>query len=169
MGSTSSILSAFDVTGLSAPINAGMEQAKEARIQAGIVQNEANERADDMKSENEKFQAEQELSFLKAGVILDGSPLMVLNESARKGAEDVANVRRSGYSKADALRRGGRRALLGGITQGIQTGIGRGMSLMSMGAGAGGAKGTKGTKASAPNRSMKSFGSGTGQQLSTGY
>jgi len=169
MGSNN-ILSSLDVTGISAPLYEGMEQNKEAQIQAGIVQKEANEQADYVREQNDKFYQEQELAFLKSGVILDGSPLMILEETAREGAKDVKNIRDSGYTKADSLRRSGRKALLGGISNGIQTGIGRGMSLMSMGAGAGGAaKGASGASEAGANTSMKSFGSGTGQQMSAGY
>lgn len=65
------------------------------------------------KREVEKFQSEQELAYLKSGVLLDGSPLLVLEDTRREGLADVRNIRESARNRASNLRRQGRSQLFG--------------------------------------------------------
>ena len=39
--------------------------------------------------------------FLKSGVMLEGSPLLVMEETRRKGEENAKNVRESGAARAN--------------------------------------------------------------------
>lgn len=58
------------------------------------------------------------MAFLKSGVTLEGSPLLVLEETRREGAEEVAAIRAGGESRAKTLRAQGRSALIGGFLSG---------------------------------------------------
>jgi hypothetical protein len=118
-----SIASIFDFTGFSSSVNAGIEESKAAREQARILEKETLLQAKEKERVNKKFIQEQELSFLKSGVILDGSPLMVLEETARLQKEDVSNIVRTGFDRAGSLRKHGREAINRGFAEGSQKAV----------------------------------------------
>lgn len=91
------------------------DQAATAEEQAQL---EARRRAEDVR----KFEKRQKLAFLKNGVTLEGSPLLVLEETLRLGQEEVDSIIRAGASqgrllreKAGITKRQGRAAMIGGI------------------------------------------------------
>ena len=72
------------------------------------------------------FRASQKVAFLKSGVELSGSPLDILDETARITQENLSAIRARGVAsqqeqndQASMARIGGRAALIAGITQGI--------------------------------------------------
>lgn len=89
----------------------GRTQAEELRDQAEI-----------MGVEGEKFKARQKMLFVKGGVSLEGSPLLILEETKRETAKQVlalndraAMVEAFTTDQARRLRRQGRGALLSSI------------------------------------------------------
>lgn len=81
-------------------------------------------------AEAQTFKASQKLAYLKSGVTLEGSPLDVLDETARISSENISAMRAKGEATAAALRAkgrevksAGRAALIGGITKAAQYGI----------------------------------------------
>ena len=77
----------------------------------------------------------QKLAFLKGGVSLAGSPLLLLAETRRVGGENIEAILKTGRTEATSLltqgafqARGlkatGRQALIGGLTKGIGTAAG---------------------------------------------
>lgn len=88
---------------------------EEAKNQARLVLAESEREAARTKENLQKFMSDQESSYLKSGVILDGSPLLVLEETRRKGLEDINNIRDSARAQADSLIRQGRNQLIGSI------------------------------------------------------
>jgi hypothetical protein len=50
----------------------------------------------------------QKLAYMKSGVSLAGSPLLVMEETRRKGAENIDEILRAGRSSADSVRQEGR-------------------------------------------------------------
>lgn len=105
------------IQGVSA-IWAGNEERKAANEQAAIVESEANQQAQAKQDEVKKFRAQQEMSFLKSGVLLDGSPLLVMNETTDTGLAEANSIREAGRAKANYLYKQGRNAFIGGWLKG---------------------------------------------------
>lgn len=90
--------------------------------QGALARLEANEEADRINTENIKFRKKQKLAFLKSGVGLIGSPLLILEETRTEGNKEVEAIRRRGQAqftlglrKAGITRATGRARLIGGI------------------------------------------------------
>ena len=97
---------------------AGREQLKEARSQANLAEQEAMEKARLKGEEGKKFMSEQAYGYLKSGVMLEGSPMLVLEESKKNITEDMRAIKETGKATASSLRRQGRAAYISGILQG---------------------------------------------------
>ncbi len=103
-------------------------EASLQRQQARIVQRESFREAERVNRENVKFRKRQKLAFLKSGVSLEGSPLLVLEETQILGREEVRSILRSGVAQAGLITRKatitrgkGRAALISGIASGAST------------------------------------------------
>jgi len=108
--------------------DAAREEAGLQEDQARLASFEAEEEADRVSEENRKFGARQRLLFLKAGVDLAGSPLLILEETRVEGEKEVRAIRRRGAAqlglgmrRAGITRRKGRAALIAGISGGISS------------------------------------------------
>lgn len=128
---------AFSVVSAGAKIIQGVQQNKAAkaeaaaqeeqgRIQAAEAQAEAQRVANDRR----KFRKKQKAAFLKNGITLAGSPLLVLEETRRESQEEVDAIVRRGnaqsrlaFQRASITRAKGRSALLGGIGGAFATGV----------------------------------------------
>jgi hypothetical protein len=102
--------------------NAAQAEADRLEQQGRIAQQESLEEAQRKADENRKFSKVQKLAFLKNGVTLEGSPLLVLDETLDEGQKEVdAEVRRGNAQatlhnqKAAQTRNEGRAQLLGGF------------------------------------------------------
>lgn len=93
----------------------GVNAYDEANRQARQVMIEGDEKAQLRKREISKFQSEQELAYLKSGVLLDGSPLLVLEETRREGLKEVLGIRHSARETAKGIRRRGQARLFASI------------------------------------------------------
>jgi len=90
------------------------------------------------------FKAQQGVQFLKGGILLEGSPLAILDETALRTEEQLSAIRARGAAqeqasrtRATAIRNRGRSALISGLSAGIA----KGASVFATGFGpAGGAK-----------------------------
>lgn len=102
-------------------ITQGRAQNKAAQAQADLIEQETKIQAERKEQEVESFRKKQEMAFLKSGVILEGSPLMVLHETERKGLEDVQNIKSTGSKKAAAVRQSGRQAFQQGVFGGAMS------------------------------------------------
>ena len=87
-----------------------------------MIRMEAEADAERYSEQADQFKAKQKLSYLKSGVELSGSPLDILDETARTARENISAIRAGGDARAfDAEMQGvqarsqGRAALLGGI------------------------------------------------------
>lgn len=110
----------------------------EAARQAALQQQEADLSARAETRENIKLEKRQKLAFLKSGVSLEGSPLLLLDETRQKGGENVDAILRSGQTAATGtlargglrsaeLKSSGRQALTSGLTSGAGTLAGSGI------------------------------------------
>ena len=135
IGSFSTIFS-----GLSAASSlfGGVSANREAGRQAATAQAEANLRAEEtaragareaqfVGMEAESVRLRQKLAYLKSGVDLEGSPLLMMEATRRNGLDNVEEVLRSssstagaqiqeGRAKATALKSSGRQAFMSGIS-----------------------------------------------------
>ncbi len=106
----------------------------EAQRQANLRQEEREQQARLEAREGIELEKRQKLAFLKGGVSLAGSPLLLLAETRRIGAENIEAILKTGRTEATSLLQAGafqarglkttgRQALIGGLTRGIGTGI----------------------------------------------
>ncbi len=90
--------------------------------------------ANEEKKEADSALRRQKLAYLASGVTLQGSPLLVMEETRRKGQENVDEILKAGSSmgtavlsegrqSANAAKLSGRQALIGGITGAVGTGL----------------------------------------------
>jgi len=104
-------------------MEAANSRASMLKSQAGLAIAESEAEAARYASEARAFKATQKMAYAKSGVKIDGSPLDVLDKTARTAAENISAIRAQGQAKAGALRTEaagvkaqGRLALLKGVT-----------------------------------------------------
>jgi hypothetical protein len=121
----------------------GIEQQKAAKEQARILGEEAalvREKGEfDIRRSKREFNqllGQQRLRLAASGNLLEGSPLLILDQTIRDREEEIANIRggvRARVSRlgaeARAARRAGRRALIGGILGAAGQGLSAGSKL----------------------------------------
>jgi len=115
----------------------GMSDKSEAAKQSATAQAQANlqaeeigrasaREADFVSKESESIRRRQKLAYLKSGVDLEGSPLLVMEATRRAGLDNAEEVLRSGGMSAGAaiqegrtraaqLKSSGRQAFMQGI------------------------------------------------------
>ena len=120
---------AFTLISATSKIVKGIQENKAAKAEALLIeeqgalqQQEAVTEAQRQATESRKFRKKQKVAFLKNGITLAGSPLLVIEETRRESQEEVnATVRRGNaqaslaFQQAAMTRNSGRAALLGGI------------------------------------------------------
>lgn len=86
--------------------SAGQEQASLAVSQANLAGQEqarlSFKEAQAEKERSSEAERRQKLAYLASGVSLEGSPLLILEETRRKGSENVDEILRSGAAGASA-------------------------------------------------------------------
>ncbi len=104
-------------------------EAKDIEAQASLERTENLEEAGRLKKESRKFLAKQSVMFVKGGVTLEDSPLLVLEETREEGEKQFAAGKRQaearfkfGLEKAGRVKAQGRSKLLSGIFGGIASG-----------------------------------------------
>ncbi len=117
------------LTAVGAQVFAGTVSAQAFDLEAELLEEqgalallEANEEADRIAEGNIAFRKRQKLMFLKSGVALVGSPLLILEETRTEGAKEVDAIRRRGQAqfslaqrKAGIARATGRAQFIGGV------------------------------------------------------
>ena len=110
-------------------IIAGVQQNNAAKVEAllqeeqgRILQEEAVSEAQRVANDRRKFRKKQKVAFLKNGITLAGSPLLVIEETRRESQAEVDAIIRRGraqvnlaFQQAALTRGGGRAALTSGI------------------------------------------------------
>lgn len=94
------------------------------RSQAELAKLESGVEADRVAKENERFKKRQKMLFIKSGIDLTGSPLLVLEETQRESDKQVSAIRAKGtaqralgFAQAQITENVGRAKLIGGFTQ----------------------------------------------------
>lgn len=142
------LMVASAAVGIGTSVYGGMSQQKAAKEEAALVAKQGDvafeearvSAADEARAQTHAVQR-QKLAFLSSGVSLEGSPLMVLNESREYGQQSVDAILRQGsarkelaYSQASQLKKKGRAALITGIGEGVSKAIGTGVDMNKAGA-----------------------------------
>jgi len=78
-----------------------------ANAEAALTRQDAAQRADAARREAQRFRARQISTFLKSGITLDGSPMLVSDETSFMGDRDAANIlTNADYSARSMVLRG---------------------------------------------------------------
>jgi hypothetical protein len=108
-----------------------------AESRANILRMESEAEAQRYTEQGAQFRSSQKLAFLKSGVQLSGSPLDILDQTARVTRENISAIRAQGAARAlDVENQGreaqtqGRMALIKGITGGMMD-LGKGYAKYS--------------------------------------
>ncbi len=108
---------------------AAQDEAKDLKRQAALERQEGLEEAARLEKEHRKFLAKQSLMYLKGGVTLAGSPLLVLEETREEKNKQVAAQKRRaealyrlGRGKAKRVSNAGRAGLIGGFMDATSSG-----------------------------------------------
>jgi len=138
MAALPSVGTVFSGLSAASSLFGGMSAQNESRKQAATAQAEANLRAEEtaragvreslaVGAEAESVRRRQKLAYLKSGVDLEGSPLLMMEATRRNGLDNVEETLRAsssaagaqiqeGRSRATALKASGRQAFMSGIT-----------------------------------------------------
>ncbi len=122
-------LVAFTAISAGSKILQGVQQNRAAKAEAELLEEqgriesqEAQREAQRVADDRRKFRKKQTLAFLKNGVTLAGSPLLVIEETIQKSQEEVNAIVKQGrartllrFQQAALQRAQGRAALLGGF------------------------------------------------------
>lgn len=125
----------------------GIQQRKAADAEADLIREqgrltaqESREEAARIEKENRKFIARQKLAFLKNGVSLTGSPLLILSESTEESEKQVESVKDRGVAQQTLAQRRakitedrGRAALTGSVFRAGSTAFSQGVSAKNAG------------------------------------
>lgn len=114
-------------SGISAQKAADTEASLQ-REQAELASTEANEEASRVEREAESFRKRQKIMFLKSGVAIEGSPLLILEETQREAQKEADAIRQRGVAQFDLgqarakqTSRRGRAALIGSVGQAVSS------------------------------------------------
>lgn len=81
-----------------------LQEAAAQREQASLVADEYEQAASQKAREVAHYAAEQAEMYLSGGVLMDGTPLAVVEETRQLGQQEVDALRRSGAARAKLLR-----------------------------------------------------------------
>lgn len=74
-----------------------------AENEAALTKKDAEEAALEERREAARTRGAQIAAFLQSGVSLDGSPLLIANETTEKGKKNAQNIMETGQSKSDSI------------------------------------------------------------------
>lgn len=134
------VMTALAAVAATAAVAGGIQGHREGEKQADRAEAQAAARAAETKRVTErqttleqrdiaKTLDRQKLAFLASGVTLEGSPLLVMEETRRRGAENIEEIQKAGAAGsaaqleegravAEAAKTSGRQALIRGIAGG---------------------------------------------------
>lgn len=113
-----SILSAFSKAAPLLNAGARLYTANEARKasnrQAKLIREQTSRDAAQRQRQNQRLLAQQRSRYTAAGVTLEGTPGLVLDETDSMAAQDIADLYYYGQQNSNAARRTGRARMIGG-------------------------------------------------------
>jgi len=117
----SAVIVAIATTAVSvgSQVYGGVQAKKAGKKSAKLQRQQTDETLRLKENEIQSFQGEQTVAFAKAGVLLDGTPLDVLEATRREGNRQKSAIERTGVAQANLYETQGKTALIQGITGGI--------------------------------------------------
>lgn len=124
MGVETVIVGALIGAGIGAGVGvaSGAAKAKTARETAKTERRNAFVQSESVKRQTKVLKTRQKLLFLKSGIKLEGSPLLLLKETERIGAEKSAEIRSFGEERARQISRTGRSSFISDVFEGTSAG-----------------------------------------------
>jgi hypothetical protein len=144
MGIETILMAASAVSAVSSVVG-GIQGMSEGKNQANIAMAQAEARGAESARVAERearltqedaiaTERRQKLAYMASGVTLEGSPLLVMEETRRKGQENVDEILRAGQAssaaalaegrlQADAAKSAGRQSFISGLTGAAGTGF----------------------------------------------
>ncbi len=99
----------------------GAQQRKEAKRQAALAEENAAVAAEAERESANTALKQQKMSFLKSGVTLAGSPLLLMQETFERGERNARNQVRTGAAQSQTLKAQGSAAFMQGISGGFKS------------------------------------------------
>jgi hypothetical protein len=99
----------------------GSQQRKEAKRQAALAEENAAVAAEAERESANTALRQQKMSFLKSGVTLAGSPLLLMQETFERGERNARNQVRTGAAQSQTLRAQGSAAFMQGVSSGFKS------------------------------------------------
>jgi len=93
---------------------AANEARKAGNRQAKLIREQTSRDVAQRQRQNQRLLASQRSRFSSAGVTLEGTPSLVLDETDALAAQDISDLYYFGNQNANAARRGGRASMIGG-------------------------------------------------------
>ncbi len=106
-----------------ASVASGASAMVGAKQQADASTEQAEAQARAQAKETLDFEKQQKLNFLKSGVSLEGSPLLIMAETRDQGVSNIQNIQDQGATAASNAIAGGRSALIGSVASAAKTGL----------------------------------------------
>lgn len=101
-------------------------EAKLQQQQALLADLEARREADKVEAEADTFRRRQKMAYLKSGVAIEGSPLLILDETSAKAQEEADAIRdrgraqyNLGMAQAKQTYSKGRSAMIGSVVSAL--------------------------------------------------
>ncbi len=93
----------------------GFAERKRAKKQAKMVRRFAAQEAAISRRNTQRLAGQQRANFAAAGLKIEGSPALLIEETEKLGAQEVDNILYAGNQEAKAYKRAGRNAMIGGF------------------------------------------------------
>ncbi|KLN61893.1 hypothetical protein WH96_06350 [Kiloniella spongiae] len=93
----------------------GFAERKRAKKQAKMARRFAAQEAAISRRNTQRLAGQQRANFAAAGLKIEGSPALLIEETEKLGAQEVDNILYAGNQKAKAYKRAGNNAMIGGF------------------------------------------------------
>ncbi|WP_157230824.1 hypothetical protein [Kiloniella laminariae] len=105
---------AASLLGAGASLYGGIQQNKQAKKQARQAREQAAFDAERKRIQTRRLSGQQRANFAAAGLKIEGSPALLIEETEQLGYQEADSILRYGDMQAKALKKQGRNALIGG-------------------------------------------------------
>lgn len=110
----SSLAKAAPLLGAGAKLYAANETRRSLKRQDQLRREQTDRDVAQRRRQNQRLLAKQRSRYTAAGVTLEGTPGLVLDETDSMAAQDIADLYYFGNQNANAARRTGRAGMIGG-------------------------------------------------------
>lgn len=120
------------VIGAAGSISAGNAEKKAAQQNAALARMQAEEEARRTRRDTDALMGRQRAVVGASGTTMEGSPLLIVEDTAREAEIEIRHILRGGAARAESLRQSGNAAAQAGFLDAGSTllsGIGRALSI----------------------------------------